>query len=151
MSEKIFTERSHRSPKVDFSNSPSLSRQEFKDEADVNNLLKRYQLTGDFYDPLKLSRVSAKPLFGDFTHFTDFQACQNALIEAQNAFSSLPVKVRQKFGHDPAKLIEWLADDANREEAIELGLIEKPSEEGTPEPAKGGQPATEPASEKPAE
>lgn len=145
---EFFTEIDHPRPKVDFSTSPSLTRQEFKDEANVNNLLKRYAVSGAFYDPLTIQKAaSRKPLFGDFTHFQDFQACQNAIIEAREAFDALPVEVREKFNYEPAKLIEWLADDSNREEAIKLGLIEKAASAATPEPAKGGTPATKPADE----
>lgn len=148
MAKTFSFEMDHPHPKVDFSSSPSLTRQEFKDEANVNNLLKRYALTGAFYDPLTTQKAaSRKPLFGDFTHFQDFQACQNAIIEAREAFDALPVEVRERFNYDPAKLISFLSDDANRDEAIKLGLIEKAAEAATPEPAKGGTPAAEPASE----
>ena len=87
-------------------------------------------------------------MFGDFTHFKDFFACQNAIVEAHNAFDALPVEIRERFNYDPGKLIEWLADDKNREEAIKLGLIEKAAEAATPVPAKDAPAAaTEPASE----
>lgn len=141
----VFTDLEHPRPKVDFSESPSMTRQEFADEANVNNLLKRYATTGVFYDPLTTVKANRKPLFGDFTQFADFTAAQNAIIEAHQAFDSLPVEVREKFNYDPAKLIEWLQDDANRDEAIKLGLIEKAAEAATPEPATEEKPASEPS------
>lgn len=144
---KLLTELDHPRPRVDFSKSCSMTRQEFAAEANVNNLLKRYATTGAFYDPLTMAKANRKPLFGDFTHFADFTACQNAIIEAQIAFDSLPVEIREKFNYDPGKLIEWLSDDANREEAIKLGLIEKAAGAATPEPAKDAPAsATKPAS-----
>lgn len=150
MKNKPLTEMNHPRPRVDFSNSPSMTRQEFASEANVNNLLKRYATTGAFYDPLTMVKANRRPLFGDFTNFKDFTAAQNAIIEAHEAFDALPVEIREKFNYDPAKLIEWLADDANREEAIKLGLIEKAAAAATPEPAKGDQPAAEPAAAEPA-
>lgn len=150
MKNDVLSELNHPRPRVDFSQSPSMTRQEFAAEANVNNLLKRYATTGAFYDPLTMARANRKPLFGDFTHFADFTACQNAIIEAQNAFDALPVEIREKFNYDPGKLIDWLSDDANREEAIKLGLIEKAAAAATPEPAEvkpSAPTATEPASD----
>ena len=60
---------------------------------------------------------------------------------------ALPSRVRRRFDNDPAELMEFLADEANREEAVMLGLIEK-EEPVQPAPApEGGAPASGGASE----
>lgn len=136
----VFSEFDHPRPVVDFSKEESKVRLEFLDEADVNKLLKRYAVTGQFYDPLKL-RPGRKPLFGDFTQYGDLQASQNALIAAHEAFDSLPVEIRERFNYDPVRLVSWLSDDRNREEAIKLGFIEKAAGAATPEPPEAAQAA----------
>ena len=102
----------------------SLTRQEFAAEADINNLVRRYQETGSFYDPL----VSAtrQPQFGDFTSVGDYMDAYNKLIAAQQSFDSLPSAVRDRFSNDPAQLIAFLGDSKNREEAVRLGLVPPP-------------------------
>ena len=47
-------------------------------------------------------------------------------MDAQNAFDQLPSEVRNKFHNDPAKLIGFLKDEKNNEEAYALGLKNKP-------------------------
>jgi phage internal scaffolding protein len=49
---------------------------------------------------------------------------QNNLIEAQNAFKTLPASIRAEFNNDPAQVIDFLNDPANRDKAIEIGLID---------------------------
>ena len=39
-------------------------------------------------------------------------------------FMALPAQLRVRFDHDPVKLLEFLENDQNRNEAIQLGLID---------------------------
>jgi len=39
-------------------------------------------------------------------------------------FMALPAQLRVRFDHDPVKLVEFLENDQNRSEAIQLGLID---------------------------
>lgn len=103
----------------------SLTRQEFAAEADINNLVRRYQETGSFYDPLV--SASRQPQFGDFTSVGDYMDACNKLISAQQSFDSLPAAVRDRFSNDPAQLIAFLGDSNNRDEAVRLGLLPPPS------------------------
>lgn len=103
-----------------------MARQEFKDECDINRIMKRAAKTG----LLPVSPVS--PKFGDFSEVGDFQAAQNGVLAAREEFGRLPSDVRKRFANNPALLVEFLADKANREEAIKLGLVEKPKPEPGP-------------------
>lgn len=137
------------SAKLCFEPGTTRTRQEFAAESDVNRLVARYQETGSFYDPIvSLKAAARKPMFGDFTNVPDYQTALNKVIEAQDLFSRLPSKTRDRFENDPQKLLAFLQDAANRDEAISLGLIpkpveapsrsaeEKPSEEKPPDAAK---------------
>lgn len=134
---------------IKFEPGTSRTRQEFAAESDINTLIARYQETGSFYDPIVSVKAAArKPMFGDFTNVPDYQTALNKVIEAQDLFSRLPSKIRDRFENNPQKLLEFLQDDANREEAISLGLLSKPveapsraSEEKPPEADKPAEPA----------
>lgn len=106
---------------------PSLTQQHFKDEADINNIMARYQKTGVLVDPL--TQTTRKPMFDDFSELGDFRDHQQAVIDAQEMFMELPSRLRARFANDPAELLQWLSDPANKEEAIELGLFSKPPAE----------------------
>ena len=65
---------------------PSMARQEFKQDADINHIMERYKETGMLSDPLHPS--ARKPLFGDFTAVVDYQSALDALIQAREAFDN---------------------------------------------------------------
>lgn len=101
---------------------PTLTQQQFAEESDINYIAERFGLTGELPQVLEL------PKYGDFTGIFDFQTAQNSVIHAQKQFMTLPAKMRQRFNDDPQKLLAFLEDPANRDEAIFLGLVNKPQE-----------------------
>lgn len=101
---------------------PSLTQQQFADEADINTLLNRYELTGQFY-PNSVSR--RLPKFGDFSSDLDYLQAEIVVAETNEYFDSLPARVRERFNHDPAQLLEFLSDPANRAEAERLQLVSR--------------------------
>lgn len=115
-------------PGITFAPDSSKTVQDFKDEADVNKLVNRFSETGQFYDPLVLSQASVrKPMFEDFSSVPDYQAAQDIVLDAQAQFDALPSAIRDRFANDPAQLLAFVGNDANREEAIKLGLVEAPA------------------------
>lgn len=121
------------------------TRQDGKDDADINVLLARYGVKNDKWPTS--AQLAALPvsgqraLYGDFTGETDFQLQQNAIIDAREAFLALPAKVRKEFDNDPAKLLEFVHDDKNYEKAKELGLLAEPKPAPKPQEVvvKGGR------------
>ena len=103
------------------STQPTMTQQQFKDEADINRLVDRFLRTGE------VPPVDGRAMYGDFIDVPDgYQAALNAVIEAQAGFDALPSKIRQRFDNDPAELLSFLQDPKNLDEAVELGLLEKP-------------------------
>lgn len=98
---------------------PSLAQQHFKDECDINNILRQFNVTG------LLPESPISPRYGDFTGISDYHTALNRVIAAQDEFDGLPAQIRARFENDPAQLIEFLEDENNRSEAEELGLVEK--------------------------
>lgn len=103
---------------------PSLTQQHFKDECDINYIMRRYRETGFLVDPLK--SATAKPQFGDFSTAFDFHEAQNVIAKANEAFAALPSEVRKRFANDPGEFLAFMEDERNIDEAVKLGLVEKP-------------------------
>jgi len=93
------------------------TKQSFKDECDINNLMARYLKTGH------MEHVNeALPQFRDVTDF-DFQRAQNLIANAASMFENIPSKIRSRFDNDAGKLLDWVHDPKNAEEAASLGFL----------------------------
>lgn len=97
------------------------AQQQFKDETDINVIVRRFGVTG------KAPVVFRNPIT-DFVDVTDYQSAMNAVVAAQREFAQLPAALRKRFGNDPAVLLDFLDDESNRDEAVRLGLVKPPPE-----------------------
>ena len=59
----------------------SMTKQEFKEECDINNILKRYENDGLLPDMIK-----SDPQYGDFSDVASYQEACNITIKAQEQF-----------------------------------------------------------------
>lgn len=100
----------------------AVTQQQFKEEADINVIVARFGLTGEIPGDFQA------PVSGDFSNVGDFQSAMNAVRTAQESFMRLPADLRLRFNHDPQVLMRFLDDPGNRDEAIKLGLVNKPAE-----------------------
>lgn len=97
-------------------NSP-YTDQSFKDDADINTIMARYQSTGEM--PLI---NEAYPQYLDVTE-QDFQEHMNVIAGANQLFAELPSKIRDRFGNDPAAFLGFVSDEDNRHEMARMGLL----------------------------
>lgn len=116
---------------------PSQTLQSFKDDADINCIIARFVNTGVLVDPtVPVSRV---PQFGDFSDMPSYQEAQNVIVAANNAFANLPSKIRERFGNDPAAYFQFVQNlkkgSDDYDEAVRLGIIDKPADGGPEVPA----------------
>lgn len=129
------------------------AQQQFKDDCDINSIMARFQKTG------AIDHVSMhQPQYGEATP-VDYHTAMNIITKAQQMFADLPSSLRRRFDGDPSKLLEFVQDPDNADEAAELGLAlsdearliaeqraEASTREGTPEaPAEAGAPAEQPS------
>lgn len=108
----------------------SLTEQEHAEEADINYIADRFMRTGLAPQVLHL------PTSGDFEGIFDFQSAMNTIKQAKDEFMRLPAKMRARFENDPAKLLDFLHDETNRDEAVKLGLVAAPA--ATPQEINDG-------------
>lgn len=104
---------------------PSRAKQEFAEEADINTIVKRFNLTGQLPENVRM------PTYGDFEGIFDFHSAMNAIAQANEAFDAMPAAVRARFHNNPAEFVDFCSDEKNREEATRLGLV-RPGLAGTP-------------------
>ena len=95
-----------------------VTQQCFKDECDINNIVGQFEKTGN---PGILSKFQGE--YGNATG-PDFHQAMNMVIAARDAFDRLPSRVRKRFNNDPAAFLDFVDEEGNRDELIELGLIE---------------------------
>jgi len=103
---------------VDFSNSPSRTKSEFKDEADVNNIVAQC-----IKKAMALPSGDRQPMFEDFSNIGTYQDAVSSVAQANEEFSHLPSELRAKFDNNVQSLIDFIGDPENKEEAISLGLL----------------------------
>jgi len=102
-------------------NTGTVSRveQTHKKKVNINTIMAKANKTG-------LIPVKTGAHYGDFTSIEDYQTARNKILDAQQNFQQLPSKIRNRFKNNPGKLITFLNDPNNKQEAIEMGLIERP-------------------------
>lgn len=112
----------------------SRTKQSFKAEADINNIMLRYQKTGLLVDPSTVN-TARKPSYGDFSDGSDFQSVVDRITAVRGNFAALPSDIRDMFGNDPSVMLDFMADPENLEDCYELGLIDRPAAAVEPPPA----------------
>lgn len=117
----------------------SRTQQHFKDEADINVLVRRFNITGQLPENVRM------PTYADFSEVYDFHSAANAIAEANESFHQMPAEVRARFGNDPAAFVAFCSDDKNIDEARRMGLVkaEQPINTAPPAPvtSSAGAPA----------
>ncbi len=98
------------SPPIEYND--GRTKQAFKDETDINIIMKRAQVTGTISH---INKHEAR--YGDFADF-DFFEHALALNNAQNIFDDLPPEIRQEFHNQPQEFFEHVnhPDNVNAED-----------------------------------
>lgn len=122
----VYVEKNNDDPSigVDCSNLPSLTRQEFAEECDINVLMSRYEKTGEIP---RLNQAQPQYLDLEAVAGMDLQTAMNILNDATTSFMRLPAKIRGEFENDPMRFVAFAEDPANLEQLRTWGLA-KPAE-----------------------
>lgn len=93
------------------------THQEFKEECDINTIIDRFGIGNEFTPPDKwiesIDLIDAP---------NDYQSVMNQINAAKEQFMSIPAKVRAQFDNDPGQFMAFVADPANVDEMVRLGL-----------------------------
>lgn len=109
------------------------TRQDHKEECDVNFILRNY--------PGRVAQAHYLKYAGQYGDFPagDFHEAVELVRGAQGMFMDLPAKVRARFGNDPGAFLAFVQDPRNESEMRELGLFRAPN--AAPEARAEGQPS----------
>lgn len=99
-------------------NEPSMTKQSFRDEANVNFIVSQYQKTG-----MLQHREVHEGQYGEFADL-DYHTAMNIVTSADQMFQSLPSNVRNRFANDPALFLDFVQDPENQDEMAAMGLRE---------------------------
>lgn len=113
---------------------PTLTEQHHREMVNINNIVAKAR------KGLLPVNTRVAPNYGDFSSGMDFTEMMQRVKDAEADMAALPSDIRKRFKNNPAALIDFLADEKNREEAYDLGLLVKPGAE----PLVDGPPVPEP-------
>lgn len=123
---------------LDTSGDPMITQQHMRDECDINTIVQRFIRTGQIPEGTDFADI-------DVSDVGDYQDALNMIREADEQFMNLPSAIRDRFRNDPARLLEFVYNPANQDEAVKLGLVKPVSEpETAPAPAPEPPPAHDP-------
>ncbi|WNK14872.1 MAG: internal scaffolding protein [Microvirus sp.] len=96
---------------------PTMAQQQFKDETDINTIVKRFGITGELPTNVRM------PTYQDYEEIYDYHSAMNATRLATESFNKMPAEIRARFGNDPGLFVDFCANEGNRVEAEKLGLV----------------------------
>lgn len=132
--------------KISFENSPSKVKSDFAHQCDINVIMSRYRQTGVVEH---LNRHQGQYL--DLPSGLDFQRMQDTTRRAAESFELLPAEVRERFGNNPAKFLDFAKDENNLDEMRKLGLAKQKTEELRKEEVKQNGQTSDDSPPQPAE
>nr|UXQ87958.1 MAG: internal scaffolding protein [Microvirus sp.] len=98
----------------------SLTKQSFKDECDITNILNQYTKTG-----ILTHRNPNTPQYG-YAPANDFREALEIVRIANDSFMELPADIRRKFNNNPNEFLEFAQNPNNRAEMADMGLLDLP-------------------------
>jgi phage internal scaffolding protein len=105
---------------LSFEGTITLTHQSCRDECDINVIMAKYRNTGLI---THVARHAGR--YDNFIDATDYQTSIHNVLEAQDMFMELPSSIRKEFDNDPASFLSFVANPANRDRMISMGLIDK--------------------------
>lgn len=117
----------NRRPLLDTSADLVRTKQSFKAECDINNILARFKRDGQI---AHINRNAGRYL--DLTRVGDFRESLERVSEATEFFMGLSASTRAQFDNDPAAFLDFM-NTASLEELEEAGLVALRQDPNAPE------------------
>ncbi len=97
------------------------TKQEFKDDVDINRIIEKWLKTG--HAPAFLEAPGQKQSADvDISGAVDFHTAMGMVARTQQIFSSFNARIRDRFNNDPEEFLRFMENPKNAEEAIKLGI-----------------------------
>ncbi len=101
---------------INFDQDKKQTESHHAESCDVNCIINRFKKTG-----VLEHRNTHRGTYG-FASSQTFQDAMQIVAQGNSLFSELPSEIRDKFNHDPAQFLEFVQDEKNAPEMVELGL-----------------------------
>jgi hypothetical protein len=115
---------------------PSMTKQSFKEECDINTIVRRFEATGQIDH---INQAAAKGLYTDLPDGLDLQSALDQVKQAEAAFMALPAAARAHFDNDPVLFVEAMSNPTSQDLEIldkhGLAKIRRPDPEPPTPPA----------------
>ncbi len=98
----------------------TLTRQSEAKATNINTIVAQYDKTG------LLPQTGREALYADVADAPDYRTALDLIRNADELFMTIPAAVRARFDNEPAVFLDWTSDPDNRDEMVEMGLLEKP-------------------------
>lgn len=95
---------------------PSKALQSQAEESDINNIVRRFGITG------VLPTVAVPPTYDDFSGVSDYHTALNLIRASAESFAKVPAEVRARFENDAGKFVDFCSDPANIDDMRKMGL-----------------------------
>lgn len=113
----------------------SRTKQSFRDESDINNIVAKYQSTG------AIAHVNKhEPRYG-YAPSQDFREALELIREGNEMFADLPSSTRKFFDNNVEQMLDWVQDPANADRIAADGSLSADLGDplpGTPRPPPDG-------------
>lgn len=95
----------------------SRTKQAFKDESDINLIVKGHAQSG-----IVPNFNKKDPSFGDFSEGVDLFTAMNRVREANEEFATLPAAARAAAQNDPVVMLNMLQNEQGANDLVDAGL-----------------------------
>lgn len=106
-------------PVFEVNEEPSMTRQEFAGDCDINVLMAHYERNA-----VVPPQNQREPMYFDASEVPDFRTSLDIAREASEAFMRVPAVVRKELDNDVYKFVEYAQDPANLDQMRKWGLAE---------------------------
>jgi len=107
------------------------THQSFKDECDINAIVKKANKTGRLPELIKQN-----PKYGEFSTQVSYHDAMNIVAHANEQFEALPAHTRARFKNDPEHFLAFTSDPSNLPEMVKMGLATKRNNSNDANPTK---------------
>lgn len=128
---------------IDTTSQPCKVQQQFKDEVDVNTIVRRFGVG-------QIPAGREDGVYGDFTGIDSFSSAAERVELARRGFMALPAETRERFDNDPGRFLRETSEMSARDlDGLQQSLEPRepePSAPATSDPPKAGPAPSEGAS-----
>jgi len=128
-------------PRPTIETGPGLTKQSMAKETDINLIMAKYQRTGlvNFVNENQGEYMEAPDM--------DFHQAIDYIAKSKELFDEMPSSLRKRFNNDPGEFLDFVHDENNADEMVELGLAKRTPEEPPAAPAEPAEtpPVVEPS------